>query len=187
MVMTVAELVEHLRTPTTKVAVKRLYDYMKGKTHEMGVTIRVIPVGADPKYHVWHMHYNTAHKGDDPDIVAHFKAGHRKTDPQGFDLPKHDAYAIYFEFMLLYPRKTAKALYPVNKQSKAEEDIANWKAVDAEPWTKWGVSRITQQRVADLINGGNTRLLKTVYVSKLYDLAFWDQDAWNLMLDHVTG
>src|SRR5687768_1142880 len=95
--LTVEKLVSYLKSGTTRVHAKRLYSYMKGASQELGVTIRVIENGQKPEYYIFHMHYNTKHKGEDPDISGHFKAGHKKTDPQGFDLPKHEAYAIYLE------------------------------------------------------------------------------------------
>jgi hypothetical protein len=165
--LTVASLVSSLKDGVDKVDVTLEYGpYKKGQTTELGVRIRICPPGKhgkDCKYTSLHFHYankQSSVKDAAPEISAHFKEGQSKTAQQGFELPVYDAYALYVLMCFLKPQK--------------------------DKWTTF-TFRVTKTQIENLIQQDNVRQLKMVFVSKVFDLAFWDQDAWSAFLDWLTS
>ncbi len=169
--LTVDNLVRTLKEGRDSVAVKLEYNETrpaKGgkKTTELGVTFRICPPGkhgAECSYTSLHFHYSEAENrvaDATPVITAHFKEGRAKTANQGWDLKPYDAFALYF-------------LICVHKPN----------ANEFKPFRV----RVTESGVDGLIRSGNIRALKSVYVSDVFDLAFWDKDAWTKMMHWVSG
>jgi hypothetical protein len=44
-------------------------------------------------------------------------------------------------------------------------------------WKQFKI-HVTEQKIADLIQSKNLRALDSIFLSKVFDLAFWDPEAW---------
>src|SRR5262245_8808183 len=169
MVMTLEKLMKSVKEGVDKVDVTLEYGPDKNKakgTMELGVRFRICSpgkVGADCTYSSLHFHYalqQSSLKDASPVVTAHFKEGQAKTALQGPDLPVYDAYALYLLMEGIQPEKPG------------------WKSF---------TFRVTKKKIDGLIKSGEIRKLKMVFMSKVFDLAFWDGDAWNTFQDWITS
>ncbi len=74
---------------------------------------------------------------------------------QGHELRIYDAYALYMLMCFIQPKK--------------------------DEWKEFRI-RVTKTMIDGLIQKGDLRQPKMVYVSDVFDLAFWDADAWSTFL-----
>jgi hypothetical protein len=153
-VITVDQLVAYLRDRAYRVDAILEYDENKGR--EYGVCLSVSHAREERFYTHLHFHYKPNPHGSFPEISAHFKKGRHKFDQQGYELPVADAYALYIACNLL------------------NLDKSNWK--NFKP-------RVTDAMVQQFIAERSVQKLRSLFVSKVYDLAFWDMEAWSRFLD----
>lgn len=164
--MNLDSLVRDLKTPGQIVSVKLEYSEIKGKTIEYGVNIRSCAPGqhgAACSYSSLHFHVAKTQStiaDASPEISAHFKAGRGKGVNQQFDLKPYDAYALYLQ-LKFFTQPTDKGFTRLNV-------------------------RVTKATIQNMISSKDVRALKSVYIGKLFDLSFWDSDAWSLFLDWLT-
>jgi hypothetical protein len=165
--LTVASLVKSLKEGQDRVHVQLEYGpEKKGESTELGVRFRVCPpgkYGEDCNYTSLHFHYATKQstiKDASPEISAHFKVGQGKAAPQGHELPVYDAYALYLLICALKPTKGG--------------------------WSEFKV-RVTEKKINELIKQDDLRQLRMVFASKVFDLSFWEIEAWNKFLDWQTS
>ena len=157
--LTVEKLVGYLKDGSTQISVKLEYSQdgrdtnTNERTHEYGVVLSTREVGNGFEYTSLHFHYPYKQSAvtSTPQISAHFKAGRGKTAQQGHELKVWDAYALYLLLCMIQPNDTS------------------WKPFKIH---------VTEQKIADLIQSKNLRALDSIFLSKVFDLAFWDPEAW---------
>ena len=167
--LTVEKLVGYLKDGSTQVSVKLEYSEDRkligkkgGWTHEYGVTIST----RERRQNAWgytslHFHYARSQPGPQfqPDISAHFKTGKSKAAQQGHELKVWDAYALYLLLLMIKPVK--------------------------DQWKPFKI-HVTEQNVSALIGNKNLRALNTIFLSRVFDLSFWDSEAWSCFMDWQT-
>ena len=165
--LTVKSLVKSLKEGVDKVDITLEYGpEKKGASTDLGVRFRICPpgkFGKDCSYTSLHFHYankQSTIKDASPEISAHFKVGQSKVAQQGHELTVYDAYALYLLVCFLNPQK--------------------------DVWTPFHF-RVTKSQIDQMVQQGDVRKLKTVFVSDVFDLSFWDQDAWSTLVFWLTS